>query len=42
VTAALTAVLEPYRNRTLADRPEGTRRVRVTNMLSPHRRRDPA
>jgi len=42
VTAALTAVLEPYRNRTLADRPDGTRRVRVTNMLSPHRRRDPA
>ncbi len=37
VTDALTAVLEPYRNRTLADRPDGTRRVRIMNMVSPHR-----
>ena len=38
VTAALAAALEPYRSRTLADRPDGTRRVRVMNMVSPHRR----
>jgi DNA-binding transcriptional ArsR family regulator len=40
VTAAVSAVLEPYRNRTLADRPDGTRRVRITTMLFPHRGRD--
>lgn len=39
VTAALAAVVEPYRNRALADRPDGTRRVRVMNMVSPHPRR---
>ncbi len=38
VTAALAAVLEPYRGRVLADRPDGTRRVRVMNMVFPHRR----
>lgn len=38
VTAALSAALEPYRNRTLADRPEGSRRVRIMNMVFPHRR----
>lgn len=36
---ALAAALEPHRNRTLADRPKGTRRVRVMNMFFPHRRR---
>jgi DNA-binding transcriptional ArsR family regulator len=39
VTAALAAALEPYRGRTLADRPDGSRRVRITNMVFPHRRR---
>ena len=38
VTAALDAVLEPYRDRTLADRPDGSRRVRVTTLAVPHRR----
>jgi hypothetical protein len=38
VTASLAAVLEPYRNRSLAERPDGTRRVRITNMVFPHRR----
>jgi hypothetical protein len=38
VTAALAAALEPYRGRALADRPDGTRRVRIMNMVSPHRR----
>jgi Bacterial regulatory protein, arsR family len=38
VAAALTAVLEPYRGRVLADRPDGSRRVRVMNMVVPHRR----
>ena len=38
VTAALSGVLEPYRGRALADRPDGTRRVRIMNMVSPHRR----
>jgi len=37
VTAKLAAVLEPYRGRTLADRPGGSRRVRVTNTVFPHR-----
>lgn len=36
VTAALAAVLEPYRGRALADRPDGTRRVRLMNMVFPH------
>jgi DNA-binding transcriptional ArsR family regulator len=39
VTAALAAILEPYRSRTLAQRPDGTRRVRIMNMLFPHRKR---
>ncbi len=39
LTAALAAVLEPYRGRSLADRPDGTRRVRVMNMTVPHRAR---
>jgi DNA-binding transcriptional ArsR family regulator len=38
VTAALAAVIEPFRDRTLRDRPDGTRRVRVMTMVSPHRR----
>jgi DNA-binding transcriptional ArsR family regulator len=38
VTAAIAAVLEPYRGRALADRPDGTRRVRVMNIVVPHRR----
>jgi len=36
VTADLVAVLEPYRGRTLADRPDSTRRVRIANMVFPH------
>jgi DNA-binding transcriptional ArsR family regulator len=36
VTAGLVAVLEPYRGRALADRPDGSRRVRVMNMVFPH------
>ena len=39
VTAALAATLEPYRGRTIAQRPDGTRRVRIMNMLFPHRKR---
>jgi hypothetical protein len=38
VTAALAAVVQPYRDRALGDRPNGTSRVRVTNMVVPHRR----
>ena len=38
VTAALAAVLDPYRGRALADRPDDSRRVRIMNMISPHRR----
>ena len=38
VTAALAAVLDPYRDRALADRPGRTRRVRIMNLASPHRR----
>jgi DNA-binding transcriptional ArsR family regulator len=38
VVAALAAVLDPYRSRTLADRPDGTRRVRAMNVVFPHRR----
>jgi len=38
VTAELSAALEPYRGRVLAERPEGSRRVRVMNLVSPHRR----
>ena len=39
VTAALSAALEPYRGRVLADRPDGSRRVRVTNLVVPYRKR---
>jgi DNA-binding transcriptional ArsR family regulator len=39
VTQALSAVLGPYRSRVLADRPEGSRRVRVTNLVVPYRKR---
>jgi len=38
VTAALTAVLEPYRGRVVANRPDGTRRVRVMSLVFPHPR----
>jgi hypothetical protein len=38
VTAALAAVVEPYRERPPGDRPDGTRRVRVTNLVTPHPR----
>jgi hypothetical protein len=38
VTAALAAVLEPYRSRARGNRPDDTRRVRIMNMISPHRR----
>ena len=38
-TADLVAVLEPYRGRTLADRPGSTRRVRIVNMVFPHPKR---
>lgn len=39
VAAALAAALEPHRGRTRADRPDGSRRVRVMSMVFPHRRR---
>ena len=39
VTAELAGVLDPYRGRTRAARPEGSRRVRIMNLLSPHRKR---
>jgi DNA-binding transcriptional ArsR family regulator len=38
VTEALAAVVAPYRNRTLRNRPENARRVRVMTMASPHRK----
>lgn len=38
VSAALAAVLKPYRGRVRADRPNGSRRVRVMNMVVPHRK----
>jgi DNA-binding transcriptional ArsR family regulator len=37
LAAALTAVVERYRDRSLNDRPDGTRRVRVMNVVVPHR-----
>jgi DNA-binding transcriptional ArsR family regulator len=37
VNAALAAVVAPYRNRALGNRPDGTRRVRITNLVFPHR-----
>jgi DNA-binding transcriptional ArsR family regulator len=39
VTDALAAVLNPYRGRAPADRPEGSRRVRIMNLATPHRKR---
>ena len=39
LAAALSAALEPYRGRVLADRPEGSRRVRVTNLVVPYQKR---
>ena len=39
VNAALAAVVEPYRDRALRNRPDGTRRVRVTNLVVPHTRK---
>jgi DNA-binding transcriptional ArsR family regulator len=39
VAAALEAVLEPYRGRAPADRPDGSRRVRIMSMGVPHRKR---
>jgi DNA-binding transcriptional ArsR family regulator len=39
VAAALLAVVEPYRERARDERPAGTRRVRVMNMVVPHRAR---
>jgi hypothetical protein len=36
--AALDVVLEPYRGRALADRPDGSRRVRVMSLAVPHPR----
>jgi DNA-binding transcriptional ArsR family regulator len=39
VTAALRAVLEPYRGRTVANRPDGSRRVRVMSLAVAHKRR---
>lgn len=38
LTAGLAAVVGPFRDRTLRDRPDDTRRVRVMTMVSPHRR----
>ena len=38
VTAALAAVVDSYRGRTLADRPDGSRRVRIMYLASPHRK----
>jgi DNA-binding transcriptional ArsR family regulator len=39
VTAALAAIVEPFRDRTVHDRPESSRRVRVMTMVTPHRKR---
>ena len=36
VSAVLGAALEPFRARSLRNRPDGTRRVRVMNMVTPH------
>jgi DNA-binding transcriptional ArsR family regulator len=41
VSAALDAALEPYRDRAVANRPESSRRVRVTSLTVPHRERRP-
>jgi hypothetical protein len=39
VTNALAGVLDPYRGRAKADRPEGSRRVRIMSLAAPHRKR---
>jgi DNA-binding transcriptional ArsR family regulator len=39
VTNALAEVLDPYRGRAIADRPEGSRRVRIMSLATPHRKR---
>jgi DNA-binding transcriptional ArsR family regulator len=39
VTSELAAVLDPYRGRAIADRPEGSRRVRISLLATPHRKR---
>ena len=39
VTNAFAAVLDPYRSRASADRPEGSRRVRIMTLATPHRKR---
>jgi DNA-binding transcriptional ArsR family regulator len=39
VTNALAAALDPYRGRAKADRPEGSRRVRIMSLATPHRKR---
>jgi hypothetical protein len=36
VASALGTALEPFRDRNLRNRPDGTRRVRVMTMLTPH------
>jgi DNA-binding transcriptional ArsR family regulator len=38
VTAALARTLEPYRDRGRSARPDGSRRVRVMNLVVPHRK----
>jgi DNA-binding transcriptional ArsR family regulator len=37
VTSALATVLDPYRGRAIADRPDGSRRVRIMKLVFPHR-----
>ena len=39
VTGAIAAALEPYRDRALDERPDDSRRVRVTNLIVPRRAR---
>jgi DNA-binding transcriptional ArsR family regulator len=39
LTAALSEIVEPYRGRVLADRPDGSRRVRVTSLAVPYPKR---
>jgi DNA-binding transcriptional ArsR family regulator len=39
VSTALAAALEPFRDRNLRNRPDGTRRIRVMTLLTPHPKR---
>ncbi|MGA8245609.1 MAG: winged helix-turn-helix domain-containing protein [Nocardioides sp.] len=39
LSATLGAALEPFRDRNLRDRPDGSRRVRVMNLVTPHPKR---